>query len=136
MAKAANDPLGGLHGGESGVDRTASRTRPLGGMIPRVAAALAACLVLALSFTPATAQLRYVRVTGWVQWIAGERLMLALDDGSGVVPVDLTRVPLDEYRTLSGRDQVVVTGVPWDDNRGVFGLWIVPLPDQGVRGMP
>jgi hypothetical protein len=136
MAKAANNPLGGLHGGESVGDRTASRARPLGGIIPRFVAALAACLVLVLSFTPATAQVRYVRVTGWVQWIAGERLMLALDDGSGVVPVDLTRVPLDEYRTLSGRDQVVVTGVPWDDNRGVFGLSIVPLPGQGLRGMP
>jgi hypothetical protein len=39
---------------------------------------------------------RYVRLTGWVQWIAGEKVMLVLDNGSGGVPVDLTHVPLDE----------------------------------------
>ena len=50
---------------------------------------LAASLVFPLAFSPAMAQTRYIRMTGWIQWIAGERLMLALDDGSGVVPVDL-----------------------------------------------
>ena len=99
-------------------------------------AGLAACLVVALAFAPALAQPRYVQMTGWLQWIAGERLVLALDDGSGVVPVDLTRVPLDEYRTLSGHDQVLVSGVPWADNRGVFGVSIAPLPDWGARRLP
>jgi hypothetical protein len=93
-------------------------------------------LTVVLAFAPAMAQPRYVRMTGWVQWIAGERLVLALDDGSGVVPVDLRRVPLDEYRTLSGHDQVMVTGVPSDDNRGVFGVSIAPLPDLGIRRLP
>ena len=85
---------------------------------------VATCLIVALAFAPALAQPRYVQLTGWVQWIAGEKLMLALDDGSGVVPVDLTQVPLDEYHTLSGHDQVMVTGVASEDNRSVFGLSI------------
>jgi len=117
--------------------QTASHAGPFTSVsASHLVAALAASIVLALAYTPALAQTRYVRVTGWIQWIAGERLVLALDDGSGVVPVDLTRVPLDEYRTLGGRDQVMVTGVPSDDNRAVLGLSIVPLPDRGVGQLP
>ena len=134
MAKRT-DLLDAQPNGGRGPDRTVTRTRP-GPGLSRLVAGLAACLVVALAFAPVMAQARYVRMIGWVQWIAGERLMLALDDGSGVVPVDLTRVPLDEYRTLTGRDQVMVTGVPSDDNRGVFGVTIVSLSDWGVRGMP
>jgi hypothetical protein len=88
-------------------------------------------LIVALAFAPALAQPHYVRLTGWVQWIAGEKLMLVLDNGSGVVPVDLARVPLDEYRTLTQRDQVMVTGVVSEDNRGVFGASITRIPDWG-----
>jgi hypothetical protein len=84
----------------------------------------ATCLIVALAFGPALAQPRYIQLTGWVQWIAGGKLMLALNDGSGVVPVDLTQVPLDEYHTLKGHDQVMVTGVASEDNRSVFGLSI------------
>jgi len=58
--------------------------------------------------------------------------MLVLDDGSGIVPVDLARVPLDEYGTLSQRDQVMVTGVVSEDNRGVFGASITRIPDRGI----
>jgi len=113
-------------------DRPATRARAVRGMRPFVAG-LATCLTVALASAPALAQPRYVRLTGWVQWIAGEKLMLALDNGSGVVPVDVTRVPLDEYRTLSGRDQVMVTGVMSEDNRGVFGASIIHVPDWEVR---
>jgi len=58
--------------------------------------------------------------------------MLVLDNGSGVVPVDLARVPLDQYRTLTQRDQVVVTGVVSEDNRGVFGSSIIRLADWEI----
>ena len=92
---------------------------------------LLAGFIVALAFAPALAQPHYIRLTGWVQWIAGEKLMLVLDDGSGIVPVDLARVPLDEYRTLSQRDQVMVTGVVSEDNRGVFGASIHRIPDWG-----
>ena len=97
----------------------------------RLLPGLVAGLIVALAFAPALAQPHYVRLAGWVQWIAGEKLMLVLDNGSGVVPVDLARVPLDEYRTLSQRDQVMVTGVVSEDNRGVFGASITRIPDWG-----
>ena len=86
-------------------------------------------LVVVLAFATAMAQPRYVRLTGWVQWIAGEKLMLVLDDDSGSVPVDLRRVPLDEYRTLTQRDQVIVTGVVSEDNRGIAGTSVRRMPD-------
>ena len=90
----------------------------------------AAWLVVALAFAPAAmAQPRYVRLTGWVQWIAGEKLMLVLNNESGSVPVDLTRVPLDEYRTLAQRDQVIVIGVVSEDNRGIAGTSVRRMRD-------
>lgn len=92
-------------------------------------AAGATALLVTLALTPASAQPRYVRLTGWVQWIAGEKLVLALDDGSGSVPVDLTGVPLDEYRALTQRDLVIVTGVVSQDNRGLAGVSIARIPD-------
>ena len=107
-------------------------TRPVGKQMLRLLPGLVAGLILALSFSPALAQPHYVRLTGWVQWIAGEKLMLVLDNGSGVVPVDLARVPLDQYRTLTQRDQVVVTGVVSEDNRGVFGSSIIRLADWEI----
>jgi hypothetical protein len=95
----------------------------------RVLPCVAAGLIVALAVAPALAQPHFVRLSGWVQWIAGQKLMLVLNDGSGVVPVDLARVPLDEYRTLTQRDQVVVRGVVSEDNRGVFGASITRIPD-------
>jgi len=105
--------------------------RPAGTRMLRLLPGLAAGFIVALAFAPALAQPHYVRLTGWVQWIAGEKLMLVLDNGSGVVPVDLAQVPLDEYRSLTQRDQVMVTGVVSEDNRGVFGASITRIPDWG-----
>jgi hypothetical protein len=93
------------------------------------AAGVAAWLVVALAWTPVLAQARYVRLSGWVQWIAGEKLMLVLGDGSGAVPVDLARVPLDEYRTLTQRDQVTVVGLVSEDNRGILATSVRHIPD-------
>ena len=84
---------------------------------------------MALAFAPAMAQPHYVRLAGWVQWIAGEKLMLVLNNESGSVPVDLTRVPLDEYRTLAQRDQVIVIGVVSEDNRGIAGTSVRRMRD-------
>ena len=126
MRRAAKLSAGSMSG------RPAARARAVRGMRLFVPGFLT-CLIVALAFAPALAQPRYVRLTGWVQWIAGEKLMLALDDGSGVVPVDVTRVPLDEYRTLSGHDQVMVTGVVSEDNRGVFGVSIIHKSDWEAR---
>ena len=96
----------------------------------RLLQGLGAGLLVALAFVPALAQPHYVRLTGWVQWIAARSPCSSWTMGP-VVPVDLARVPLDEYRTLSERDQVVVTGVVSEDNRGVFGASITRVPDWG-----
>jgi hypothetical protein len=61
----------------------------------------------------------YVELDGRVQWIAGQKLML-LRNGGGGVDVDITQVPLDQYRMLSQGDPVVVVGTVSRDNRRVF----------------
>ena len=67
---------------------------------------------------PATGQ-THVELEGRVQWIAGQKLMLLLNGGRGV-DVDITQVPLDQYRMLSQGDPVVVVGTVSRDNRRVF----------------
>ena len=60
-----------------------------------------------------------VELDGRVQWIAGQKLMLLVNGGGGV-DVDITRVPLDQYRMLTQGDPVVVIGTVSRDNRRVF----------------
>lgn len=95
----------------------------------RLATLATATIVLALAMTSAIAQPRYVRLVGMVQWIAGEKLMLAPANGSTSIPVDLTSVPLDQYRTLAQREYVVVTGVVSEDNRGIDATSVTRTPD-------
>ena len=73
--------------------------------------------------TPAEAQQRIVQLEGRVQWIAGQKLFLLPDMGRGV-DIDISEVPLDEYRTLSQGDWVIVGGVVSSDNRKVYGTWV------------
>jgi hypothetical protein len=76
-------------------------------------------VVLLTAIGPTAAQGRYVQLAGQVQWIAGQKLML-LTDGGGGVDVDIARVPLDQYRTLTQGDRVIVGGTVSPDNRRVF----------------
>jgi hypothetical protein len=101
--------------------------------VRRFLPALATWLVVTLAFAPALVQARQVQLSGWVQWIAANKLMLVLDSGLGVVAVDLTRVPLYQYQTLSQRDQIAVIGVVSDDNRGVIGASVIRIPDWGEQ---
>jgi hypothetical protein len=80
--------------------------------------ALAVMMLAAIGPTAAQSG-RYVQLAGQVQWIAGQKLML-LTDGGGGVDVDIARVPLDQYRTLTQGDRVIVGGVVSPDNRRVF----------------
>ena len=59
-----------------------------------------------------------MQLAGQVQWIAGQKLML-ITDGGGGVDVDIARVPLDQYRTLTQGDRVIVGGTVSPDNRRV-----------------
>jgi len=91
--------------------------------VKRLHVALAVSLVLAGALAPAAAQGRYVRLDGWVQWIAADKMMLVPDIGPSVA-IDLTRVPLAQYRALTQRDRVVVIGVVSRDNRQVFATTV------------
>ena len=79
-------------------------------------------LLLALPAAPA-AQSRYVRLEGRVQWIAGNVLSLARNDGPSV-RIDLARVPQSDYGGLAQGDWVIVTGQLSDDYRRVLGTSI------------
>jgi len=71
---------------------------------------LAVVVLLALAVaTVAGAQSDSERLVGTVQWIAGERMALALDNGASV-PIDLTSADQGDYQSLAPGDRVVVTG--------------------------
>jgi hypothetical protein len=68
---------------------------------------VAVLLALAVA-TVAGAQPASERFIGTVQWIAGERMALALDNGSSV-PIDL---PYEAYLDLKPDDDVGMAGAP------------------------
>jgi hypothetical protein len=109
--------------------RTVGNHRPSSPRARRFMPAVGTWLVVMLAFAPALAQPRQVQLSGRVQWIAADKLMLILDGGLGVVPVNLTRVPLDQYQTLSPRDQIAVVGILSDDDRGVIGASVIRIPN-------
>ena len=77
-----------------------------------------------------TAGQTYVELDGRVQWIAGQKLML-LRNGGGSVDVDITQVPLDQYRMLTQGDPVVVVGTVSRDNRRVFASAVMRVNRSG-----
>jgi hypothetical protein len=76
---------------------------------PAVVGLLLTFATLVGTFAPARAQDQPVRFDGRVQWIAGELMVVQLDNGASV-SVDLDRVPQDEYAALSPSERVVVIG--------------------------
>jgi cold shock CspA family protein len=92
----------------------------------RCLVALVASLVLFGAVAPGAAQDRVVRLQGRVQWIAAEKMMVIPDDGSLPIEVDIKKVPLDDYRTLTEGDPVVVTGVVSPDNRKLIATSVQP----------
>jgi hypothetical protein len=77
-----------------------------GGRRRRGAALVVMCLVTVLSASAAGAQHR-VRFHGYVQWIAGSKMVLWTDAGASVT-VDLSEADQDSYRGLTGGDRVRV----------------------------
>jgi len=98
--------------------------------VKRLAAAVAVSLVLAGALAPAAAQGRYLRLDGWVQWIASDRMQLILDSGQSVA-IELNQVPQDQYRGLAQRDRVSVIGVPSPDNRRLIGTSVTRVDIWG-----
>jgi len=66
---------------------------------------------------------RHFRLHGYVQWIAGEKLMLFTDDGAPIA-IDLTEADQSEYQALEQGEGITVGGV-------------VKLPEEvDARSMP
>jgi len=87
--------------------------------------ALVLLLALAVA-TVSSAQPVSERFVGTVQWIAGERMALALDSGSSV-PIDLTSADQGDYQTLAPGDRVVVTGTLSPERDRVIATSIAPV---------
>jgi len=100
-------------------------------IVRKIALALALSAVLA-GATSAVAQARWVRLDGAVQWIAANTMMLVADGGSSV-NIDLTKVPLDQYRGVGPGDRVTVVGLVSPDNRKVYGTSITLSGYQGFQ---
>jgi hypothetical protein len=100
--------------------------------VKRAVAAIALSLVIAGALAPASAQGRYVRLDGWVQWIAADKMQLIVDGGASVA-VDLTQVPQEQYRALRQRDRVSVIGVVSSDNRRVLATSVTPADQWGTQ---
>jgi hypothetical protein len=73
----------------------------------------------------AAAAVSNLRLEGRVQWINGEMMILASDEGWSI-RIDLARVDQDEYRGLRSGERVVVTGIPAGDWRSVMALSVAP----------
>ena len=92
----------------------------------RCLVAVVASLVLFGAVAPGAAQDKVVRLQGRVQWIAGEKMMLIPDNGNLPVEVDLKKVDLGDYRTLTEGDPVVVSGVVSPDGTKLIAESIQP----------
>jgi hypothetical protein len=85
---------------------------------------LAWLVVLALLGSAGAQQRRPIQLEGWIQWISGDRMMLALESGQSVT-IELRDVPQDQYMALKPRDRVAVRGVLTSDNRRVAATSII-----------
>jgi hypothetical protein len=86
----------------------------MSGLSTRCLTVTAVTLFLLAVVADAKAQFADERFVGTVQWISGQRLALALDDGTSI-PVDLTNVDQGAYQDLGPGDRIVVMGRPSPD---------------------
>ena len=101
-------------------------------MVRHFGAAVVLTLVLAGALAPAAGQGRYLRLDGWVQWIASDKMQLILDSGQSVA-IELTQVPQAQYRALAQRDRVAVIGVPSSDNRRLLATSVTRVDVWGSQ---
>ena len=85
---------------------------------------LAVSVILA---SPAAAQQEEVLLSGRVQWIAGQKMMLLPRSGGLPVSIDLVQIPLEQYTGLKQGSPVRVDGVISNDGRRVVATFVVPL---------
>lgn len=98
----------------------------------RTLIALIASLLIVGPVTSAGAQGIAVRFQGRVLWIAGQTMMVALDDGPSV-SIDLARVSQGDYHVLVRNDSVVVDAVIFRGSRRVIATSVqrasAPYPE-------
>ena len=63
---------------------------------------------------------RLLYYEGTVQWIAGNTMVILIDEGFSL-RVDLTRVALSDYSGLAVRDRIIVTGLLSQDGNYLIG---------------
>lgn len=71
---------------------------------------LVASLLLTGLLTSAVAQELPLAFQGRVAWVAGQTMILALDNGQSI-SIDLARVPQSDFQYLAPSNYVLVTGV-------------------------
>jgi len=66
-----------------------------------------------------------LRLSGWVQWIAGSRLQMMTDGGTVVISVDLREADQSSYLGLRPGERIVVDGVVASDRTRVIArdIW-------------
>jgi hypothetical protein len=84
-----------------------------------------AVLVVCTLVVGVEAQTVPVRLIGAVQWIGGQKMALALDDGASV-HVDLVSVEQEAYQRLTSGDRIVVTGALSPRRDRVIATAIIP----------
>lgn len=85
----------------------------------RTLGAVVVSLLIMGSLTSAVAQERRLRLEGRVVWIAGQTMVLAVDDGPSV-SIDLTQVAQSDYSALGHNEWVVVDAVMSRGSRRVI----------------
>ena len=96
---------------------------------------------LLLTGCPTASEAQQLQVfPGRVQSIAGSTMVLGVvpapGSGSGSIKVDLTEVPLDQYRALVSGDEIFVTGAIIGSSREGYRLRAISIervPAQSVR---
>ena len=83
--------------------------------------------VVMLLAAPAVAQQEDVLLSGRVQWIAGQKMLLLPRSGGVPVNIDLVQVPLEQYAGLTQGSRVRVDGVISNDGRRVVATSVVML---------
>ena len=82
----------------------------------RLLAVLTVAILAAVGVSESVAQEQPILVEGRVQWISGQRMVVApvgaaiAPAGTSAINVDLSQVPQDEYSGLSQGDPVAISG--------------------------
>ena len=70
-------------------------------MVKHFGAAVVLSLALAGALAPALAQGRYLRLDGWVQWVASDRMQLILDSGQIATGAGYLRIEMNRFSKRS-----------------------------------